>query len=261
MTHSSGRRGWRLPVLWFQVKGFVGSRSFDITALRVEQLQDGCIFNPAETTKGREDRPAPLPPALYQELLAVAGPTYVFETFHTGLRECYKRNALRCGNYTCQTFSPRRVVVQFGVLDAGFTVPNGANCTTTLGGSARRRGDRLGERAISVMAIYKASDPLVDTGATMLSLLQRVVQQLGLQRHRTRNARTSAGSFSFGIYEPVRLTVLDRDCVIEVAEVADDCPVLIGQVPLELLDLVVDPAGRRLIGNPEHGGEHMIEMY
>ena len=40
-----------------------------------------------------------------------------------------------------------------------------------------------------------------------------------------------------------------------------DCPVLIGQVPLELLDFVVDPKGRRLIGNPEHGGEQMIEMY
>ena len=98
--------GWRLPVLWFQVKGFVGSRSFDITALRTEQLQDGCIFFPAETTKGREDRPAPLPPALYQELLAQAGPDYVFETFHKGLRECYKQNGLRCGNYSCKSLQP-----------------------------------------------------------------------------------------------------------------------------------------------------------
>jgi predicted aspartyl protease len=107
----------------------------------------------------------------------------------------------------------------------------------------------------------EVADALADTGATMLSLPKRLVQQLGLQRHRTRNARTSAGSFLSGIYEPVRLTVQDRDCVIEVAEIADDCPVLIGQIPLEALDLVVDPAGRRLIGNPEHGGEHMIEMY
>jgi integrase len=102
--------GWRLPGLWFQVKGFVGSRSFDITALRTEQLQDGCIFFPAETTKGREDRPAPLPPAVYQELLALAGPDYVFETFHKGLRECYKQNGLRCGNYSCKRFSPRRMI-------------------------------------------------------------------------------------------------------------------------------------------------------
>ena len=107
----------------------------------------------------------------------------------------------------------------------------------------------------------EVTDALVDTGATMLSLPQRLIGQLGLQRHRTRTARTSAGTFSFGIYEPVRLTVQGRDCVIEVAEVPDECPPLIGQVPLELLDFVVDPAGQALIGNPAHGGEHMIEMY
>ena len=67
--------------------------------------------------------------------------------------------------------------------------------------------------------------------------------------------------FSFDIYEPVALTVQGRDCVVEVAELPDDCPVLIGQVPLELLDFVVDPAGRRLIGNPDHGGEHMMDMF
>jgi hypothetical protein len=46
-----------------------------------------------------------------------------------------------------------------------------------------------------------------------------------------------------------------------VVEVADDCPVLIGQVPLEVMDFVVDPAGQRLIGNPAHGGEQVYELY
>ena len=104
-------------------------------------------------------------------------------------------------------------------------------------------------------------DALVDTGATMLSLPKRLVQQLGLKRHRTRIARTSAGTVSFGVYDAVRLTVQERDCVIEVAEVPDECPVLIGQVPLEMLDFVVDPMGQRLIGNPEHGGKQMIDMF
>jgi predicted aspartyl protease len=72
---------------------------------------------------------------------------------------------------------------------------------------------------------------------------------------------TGARTVSFGIYEAVQLTIQGRECVIEVAEVPDDCPPLIGQVPLELLDFVVDPIRQRLIGNPEHGGEHMIEMY
>ena len=47
---------------------------------------------------------------------------------------------------------------------------------------------------------------------------------------------------------------MGRDCITEVCEVPDECPVLIGQTPLELLDFVVDPVGQRLIGNPDHGG-------
>ena len=52
-----------------------------------------------------------------------------------------------------------------------------------------------------------------------------------------------------------------RDCPIDVSELPDNCPVSIGQVPLEPLDFVVDVPGQRLTGNPAHGGEHMIEMY
>jgi hypothetical protein len=44
-------------------------------------------------------------------------------------------------------------------------------------------------------------------------------------------------------------------------EVPDQIPVLIGQVPLELLDFVIDPRRRTLVGNPAHGGEHVFEMY
>ena len=118
-----------------------------------------------------------------------------------------------------------------------------------------------GQRQPDEVRCIEVPDALVDTGATMLSLPLRLIRQLGLQRHRTRTAKTSAGTVSIGIFEAVRLTVQGRDCVIEVAEVPDDCPPLIGQVPLELLDFVVDPLGQSLIGNPAHGGEHMFEMY
>lgn len=65
----------------------------------------------------------------------------------------------------------------------------------------------------------------------------------------------------FGIFELVKLTIQGRDCEVRVSEVADDCPVLIGYFPLELLDFVVDPKGQRLIGNPDHGGEFMFDMF
>jgi predicted aspartyl protease len=105
------------------------------------------------------------------------------------------------------------------------------------------------------------SDALVNTGATMLSLPRRMIAELGLKRFRTRHARTTTGVSEFAVYGTVQLTVQGRDCRVDVTEIPDDCPVLIGQVPLELLDFVVDPVGQRLLGNPEHGGEQMIDLF
>ncbi len=72
----------------------------------------------------------------------------------------------------------------------------------------------------------EVSDALVDTGAMLLSLPSRLIRELDLTRQRTRTARTAAGVVSIDIYEPVVLTVQNRDCVVEVAELPDDCPVL-----------------------------------
>ncbi|MBA4030855.1 MAG: hypothetical protein C0478_08180 [Planctomyces sp.] len=104
-------------------------------------------------------------------------------------------------------------------------------------------------------------DALVDTGATTLCLPTRFIQQLGLVSFGSRSSMSSQGRRIARIYGPVRLTIQDRLCNIDVVEVPDEVPTLVGQVPLGLLDFVVDPPGRRLIGNPAHGGEQMLEMY
>lgn len=104
-------------------------------------------------------------------------------------------------------------------------------------------------------------DALVETGAAMLSLPRKYIAQLGLVPVRQRPARTAAGMTTLQIYDVVRLTVEGRDVPCEVAELPDECPALIGQIPLEGLDFVVDPVNQRLIGNPEHGGQHVIELF
>lgn len=48
---------------------------------------------------------------------------------------------------------------------------------------------------------------------------------------------------------------------MDVIEVPDTVPALIGQIPLEHLDFIVDMRGRALVGNPAHGGEHMYELF
>ena len=104
-------------------------------------------------------------------------------------------------------------------------------------------------------------DALVDTGATILGMPRALIDQLGLRQVGTRRARTAGGVRDFDIFEAIRLTIAGRQCTVEVSQVPDDCPVLIGQIPLEALDFVVDPQGQRLIGNPDHGGEQMIDMF
>ncbi len=104
-------------------------------------------------------------------------------------------------------------------------------------------------------------DALVDTGATLLSLPTRLIRQLGLNKTGTKRVTSSTGLAEAAIYDAVRLTIQGRSCTMDVMEVPDDVPVLIGQIPLEHLDLVVDSRTRTLIGNPAHGGEHTYELY
>jgi predicted aspartyl protease len=118
-----------------------------------------------------------------------------------------------------------------------------------------------GQSAENEVRTVEVSDALVDTGATALSLPKSLIVRLGLTPGRQRRARTTAGPRMVQTYGAVRLTIQDRDCYCDVAELPEDCPVLIGQLPLEMLDFVVDLAGQKLIGNPEHGGERMIDLY
>lgn len=104
------------------------------------------------------------------------------------------------------------------------------------------------------------ADALIDTGATGLLLPTRFIVQLGLEPLRVRPARTIAGTTPVQMYRAVRLTVQGRDCISDVGEIPDGFPIVVGQVPLELMDWIVDLRGQRLVGNPEHGGVPMIEV-
>ena len=101
----------------------------------------------------------------------------------------------------------------------------------------------------------------MDTGATYLSMPTCMIRQLGLRKGDTRRIQTCAGIVEASLYGPVQFTIQDRTGKLDVMEMADDVPVLIGQLPLELLDFVVDPQSCSLIGNPAHGGEWVIECY
>jgi predicted aspartyl protease len=118
-----------------------------------------------------------------------------------------------------------------------------------------------GLRPADLARRLEITDALVDTGVTLLSMPTRLIQQLGLKKTGSKRVSSSTGVAEADMYDAVRLTIQGRSCTMDVMEVPDTVPVLIGQIPLEHLDLVVDLRDRRLIGNPAHGGEHMYELY
>jgi hypothetical protein len=71
---------------------------------------------------------------------------------------------------------------------------------------------------------------------------------------------TSRGPADADVYDAVWLTIQGRSCTLDVMEVPDPVPALVGQLPLEHLDFVVDLVNQRIIGNPAHGGEQMYDL-
>jgi hypothetical protein len=96
-------------------------------------------------------------------------------------------------------------------------------------------------------------DALVDTDAVRFYLRTSVVQQLGLRPICKVTSRTMADvSVERTVFSPVDLEIQGRSGTFEVVELPDTLPNVVGQIPLEQLDWVVDPRSRRLIPNPEH---------
>jgi predicted aspartyl protease len=104
------------------------------------------------------------------------------------------------------------------------------------------------------------TDALVDTGATTLGLTKRLLDQLGLTKEYEKRAMTAGGVVTVSVYDAARVDIGGRLATVDPIEVPDGSPVLIGQIPLEQMDWVVDVQSRRLIGNPAHGGEQILEL-
>ncbi len=104
-------------------------------------------------------------------------------------------------------------------------------------------------------------EALVDTGATYFCLPAPIINQLGLVYRRERETKTIHGPFMMKIHGIASIEVEGRSCDVEVMELPEGRQCLLGQIPLETLDFWVDLAQRKLVGNPEHGGQWMAEVY
>jgi clan AA aspartic protease len=104
-------------------------------------------------------------------------------------------------------------------------------------------------------------DALVDTGATMLVLPADAVARLGLlvagyRRVRYADGRTAEVPWVSG----VGITILGRETVTNALVEAAGTTPLIGQIPLEELDLLVDPKSRELRVNPASPDAPLLDI-
>lgn len=90
---------------------------------------------------------------------------------------------------------------------------------------------------------------LVDTGALHLCIPEHVATQLQLAHLQQREVQTADGKSHVVDYvSPIRISLLGRECVTG-ALVLGDKP-LLGAIPMEDMDLLVDLARQKLSVNP-----------
>ena len=118
----------------------------------------------------------------------------------------------------------------------------------------------LGERTEPPRTL--TTDALVDTGAVKFYLKASLIQQLGLRRVGEVTSRTLANlSVKRQVYSAADLEIQGRSGRFDVIEVPDALPNIIGQIPLEDLDWVVDLRKRKLIPNPEHKNGELCDDF
>ena len=123
-----------------------------------------------------------------------------------------------------------------------------------------RERARLGELPVDQVRSLEI-EALVDTGATMLVLPADVVQRLGLSEIDRRKVRYADGRVAVvPIVGGLQVEILGRSTGCDaLVEPAGTTP-LIGQVPLEGLDLVVEPRSGEIRVNPEHPDAPLLDL-
>jgi integrase len=101
--------GWRLPILFLEVKGLIGCRVLELCAVKTSDFRDGRLTFEAVTTKGRKTRKAKLPESICRELVALAGPTFLWERYAEQLREFHRQKGDNHHAKCVRDFSPARL--------------------------------------------------------------------------------------------------------------------------------------------------------
>jgi len=90
---------------------------------------------------------------------------------------------------------------------------------------------------------------MVDTGAATLVINEAIRLQLGLALEDTYEAELADGSAqTYGLTESVQIQWKNRKAACQAVVVPNSNDVLLGAIPLEAMDLIINPSKQELIG-------------
>lgn len=104
---------------------------------------------------------------------------------------------------------------------------------------------------------------LVDSGALMLAINEEIKTQLGLQQVDIRTAQLADGSrVELEVVGPVEVRFANRRSSVYALVLPGGAEPLLGVIPMEEMDVLVDPQRRRLVVNPAHpnGAQLSLKM-
>jgi clan AA aspartic protease len=106
------------------------------------------------------------------------------------------------------------------------------------------RRKRIGEDEIRQMTVHA----MVDTGSIMLCINESIKDALGLVAMGKRRSQLANGLIlDLEVVGPVIVRFLDRDCVTRALLLPDDQEPLLGAIPMEEMDLYVNPGRNELL--------------
>ena len=130
-----------------------------------------------------------------------------------------------------------------GIVYAEITLKNAGDVVKAESGYIKEKEIR----AVSVRA-------LVDTGAGTLVINEELMRQLGLEARGLRRASLANNARQIcKVTGPVEVHWKDRMMTCQALAVPDSSEVLLGAIPLEDMDLIVNPSKQELEG--AHGDE------
>jgi len=101
---------------------------------------------------------------------------------------------------------------------------------------------------------------LADTGALMMSITETISIQLQLDELEKRSVTIADGSTrQVPFVGPIRIDFENRFCFTGAFVLGNES--LLGAVPMEEMDLVVNPAKQKVMPNPEHPNVPQYIMY